>query len=68
MLLNTSDFADDEDLEPFSSESSDDYVPESVADTDSELENNLPLVTVNDNEISDVEDDIKAQSQTNQTE
>ena len=40
-IQHLSDFSDDEDVEPFSSGSSDNYKPESKADSESELENDL---------------------------
>ena len=40
-IQHLSDFSDDEDVERFSSVSSDNYEPESEADSKSELENDL---------------------------
>lgn len=65
------DVSDEEDEEPYSAGSSDNYEPgsDSESDSDSDLENgNLPEpISVTDNEVSDTEENLESESQANQT-
>ena len=69
-IQHLSDFSDDEDVKPFSSESSDTYEPESKGDSESELENDLSFQNCSvssNNEVSDVKENQTNKSPANQT-
>ena len=69
-IQHLSDFWDDEDGKSFSSGSSDNYEPQSEADSESEPENDLSFqnsFVSTDNELSDVEENQTNESPANQT-
>ena len=69
-IQHLSDFSDDEDVEPFSSGSSDNYEPESEPDSESQLEDDLSFQNSSvstDNEVSNVEENQTNECPANQT-
>ena len=58
-IQHFSDFSDNENVEPFSSGSSDNYEPKSEADSESELENDLSFQNFSVSSDNDVSEESK---------